>query len=386
MHTEHLVGMFREVRRKQRQLDKFRADNGPLPDARYAPHWIIPLAVLFSMTAAEMAANAGLFAKASAMGFVGGAFQAFLFGVVNVAVGFSAGLLGLRFINHTKALYRALGFAVVAITLTAGTYWNIKVATYRDALAHNVDAKFINSSSVIPSLDWLSLSTIESWALLLLGSVIFVLAMLEGRGGNASFSDPYPGHRAVDLVFREAEAEYITLKNAYRAAVRAAIDNTKERLQQRLVSDGIRIIEIIEIADAALVRTQEVRDLIGEWLALGCSLLRLYRQENENIRTTPPPAYFRCYPSFNQISDSVPDASDLQSLANEAERRHAENSIAFAQADADLARLAIDEAERFLVEIDAIEKQVEAHLDTEPNSRNQTPQAVAAPPQFRRAS
>lgn len=386
-HGEQLVNLSLEEHRKRRQIKKFRADNDLSRDASYASHPIIPLSILFAMTAVEMAANSVLFAKTNPMGYAGGAFQALLFGIVNVAIGFGAGFLGLRLLGHIKGWLKALGFAILLVTFSGGTYWNLKVAHYRDLLERNADADFLNHSSVLPSIDWLSLSTIESWALFLLGLVVFVLAMLEGRGGRSGFSDPYCGYRPMDIVHREAEASYRAGKEDYRAAVRAAIEAARENLRKRVKDDGLRIAEITEIADAALIRTQEVRDSIGEWIGMGASLLRLYREENEKVRTAPEPNYFRVYPAFEQVADRIPDASDVRSLAEAAERQHADNIAALAQAEADLVRLGTEEAERFLAEIDAIEERVGDKLEDEwdipASNRMRTGRAL---PQMRRAS
>src|SRR5262249_27139777 len=133
-HGEELINLSLEEHRKRRQTKKFRADNGLSRDASYASHPLIPLSILFAMIAVEMAANAILFAKTNPMGYAGGAFQALLFGIVNVAVGFMAGFLGLRLITHIKQSFAALGFAVLLITVSGGAYWNLKVAHYRDLL------------------------------------------------------------------------------------------------------------------------------------------------------------------------------------------------------------------------------------------------------------
>jgi hypothetical protein len=135
-----------------------------------------------------------------------------------------------------------------------------------------------------------------------------------------------------------------------------------------------------------LIRTQEVRDSIAEWVAMGASLLRLYREENANVRTAPTPDYFRLYPSFEQVADSVSDDSDIRALTEAAERQYAENVAALAQAEVDLVRLGTEEAERFLAEIDAIEERVEQKLHEEWDipARNRM-RTVKTLPQMRRA-
>src|SRR5258706_12628907 len=328
--------------------------------------------------------NALLFAKTNPMGYVGGAFQALLFGVVNVAIGFGAGFLGLRLIGHVKGWLKLLGFAILLGTLSCGAYWNLKVAHYRDLLELNANAEFLNHASAVPNLDWLSLSTIESWAPFLFGLFIFVLAMFEGRGGCSGFSDPYCGYRAVDLVHRETEANDRAGKYYYRAA--ATMDRVREKLRKRVLDDVVRIAEIVEISDAATIRTQEVRDSIGEWIAVGASLLRLYREENEKFRTAPCPGYFRIYPAFADVAQHIPEASDIRCMAQATERQHADNIAWLAQAEAELVHLGTEEAERFLAEIDAIEERTEEKLRDEWGaSRSNRMQSTTALLQMRRA-
>src|SRR5205085_1091764 len=148
-------------------------------------------------------------------------------------------------------------------------------------------------------------------------------------------------------------------KDDFRAATRKAVEDARTDLRKRVQADAPRIAEAVEIADAAQVRTQEVRDSIAEWIAMGGSLLRLYREENEKVRTAPPPDYFRNYPNFQQVAAGIPDASDVRMLAEEAERRHGENIAALAKAEAELVNLATEEGERFLQDIDAIEERAQ---------------------------
>ena len=387
LHRDELVNLSLEEHRKRRQIKKFRADNGLSRDASYAPLVIVPLSVLFAIIAVETAANAILFAKTNPLGYAGGAFQALLFSVVNVALGFAGGFLGLRLITHIKKHIKAFGFAVLLLAAAVGTYWNLKVAYYRDLLEHNTDTDFVSSSSAMPSIDWLSLSSIESWALLFLGLIIFVIAMIEGRGGRAGFADPYCGYRSVDIAHRDAETSYRTAKEHYRAAVRASIETPRENVRKRINDDASRVAEALEIADAAQIRTQEVRDSIGEWIMMGGSLLRLYREENEKVRTAPPPAHFRTYPSFEQIADRIPDASNVRTLAGAAERRHTDNLAALAKLETDLAKLAYDELERFLAEIDNIENHAQGRLSDEWDVTGRTQKfAATALPHLRRAN
>src|SRR5438552_1343206 len=104
---------------------------------------------------------------------------------------------------------------------------------------------------------------------------------------------------------------------------------------------------------------------MGEWIAMGASLLRLYREVNEKVRTAPSPDYFRIYPTFEQVADHIPDSSNVRALTDAAERRHTSNLEVLARLEMDLAELAHEQTECFLAEIDDVENRARGRLSDE---------------------
>jgi hypothetical protein len=264
----------------------------------------------------------------------------------------------------------------VLIGAGAGLMWNLMVARYRDGVERNPGAPILDQLLPATPAELFTFSSLESWALLLLGCVIFLIAALKGRGGRGSFADPYPGYRAVDLAHREAEAVYAAGQDEYKTAVRAVYEQARATLHGQHAADARAVAEIAQIADQAEERAAEVRDSVGEWRDAGVALLRLYRDENRAIRTTSAPAYFDVYPSFAELSVGLADPTSLRALATNAARLHELNGKRLAEVEATLARSRQHETETFLAEIEAIEARAERRLVAD---HNQEPSRRAAP-------
>lgn len=364
-------------RRKLRDLRKFRQDHGLSREAAYADDWWMPTALLLALTVGEGIANAALFTETVETGLVGGLGLAMLVGAINVLLGFVVtGLFGLRLINRVERWLRVLGGGLVLIGAGAGLMWNLMVARYRDGVERNPGAPILDQLLPATPAELFTFSSLESWALLLLGCVIFLIAALKGRGGRGSFADPYPGYRAVDLAHREAEAVYAAGQDEYKTAVRAVYEQARATLHGQHAADARAVAEIAQIADQAEERAAEVRDSVGEWRDAGVALLRLYRDENRAIRTTSAPAYFDVYPSFAELSVGLADPTSLRALATNAARLHELNGKRLAEVEATLARSRQHETETFLAEIEAIEARAERRLVAD---HNQEPSRRAAP-------
>lgn len=361
-------------RRKLRDLRKFRADHRLGRDAAYADSRLLPVAMLCALILFEGIANAYIFQAAVNDGLVGGAIYALLFGTVNVLLGFLVtGYTGLRLIGHVKPLLRALGALFVLAGASAGFAWNLLVAHYREALERNLDAgaasidvaAFLDPELLASPAIWFHLSSLEAWALLLFGLIIFAGAAYEGRGGRGLFDDPYPGYRAVHLAHREAHEAYSEAQADYSQAVRDAYAGVLAELHNRHAADADALDEIAEITDQAEERAAEVRDSVGEWRDAGMALLRAYRENNRAIRTAPAPAYFDAYPPFDELAANLADAAGLRRDADQAADTHAANATILARLEEELALARTRETEIFLAEIAAIEARAEQRLDTD---------------------
>jgi hypothetical protein len=116
---------------------------------------------------------------------------------------------------------------------------------------------------------------------------------------------------------------------------------------------------------------------------MGANLLRLYREENERVRTSPSPPYFRRYPTFDDVADKMPEASKILGAARAASERHDRNLATFAEVETALVDLATTESEAFLGEIDAIEERAATRVAEEWHEEATRPAKPAAAPRLK---
>jgi hypothetical protein len=352
-------------RRRHRELRKWKRDNGISREARYADEWYLPAATLFALLVVESLANAFIFKEAGDLGLVGGFGLAMLFSVVTVSLGFCVGLLGLRFFFHIEPLFKIFGMAIATVCLTAGIGWNVLIAHFREALEKAPGASFVDPTLLTTPSMWFSLSTVEAWALLLLGLLILAAAAMKGHGGRGCFTDSYPGYRSVDLAYRESESIYAEEQDEYKSAVSNAYGDAWNALSDRYAKDEAAVAEIFEISDVAAQRIKEIGSSIGEWCEAGSALLRLYREENRAIRSTPAPLYFDIYPTFDEMKLGLRDAFAIRDLPARAADIHEANAKTLAEIGESIAEAREQEVKVFLSEIDAIERIVERKLATD---------------------
>lgn len=341
-------------RRRYRTLRKFRRDHGLTRKADYADEPLLPTALLAALIAVEAVGNGFLFQGAVEGGLVAGWGLAAMFSAVNVALGFAGGFFGLRLLGHVKAPLKVLGGLALAVSVAAGVYWNVKIAGFREALEQGAGSESFFTTGA-PNGDWLAFSSAQALALLILGLIIFLVALLKGRGGRGAYVDPYWGHRSADLTHREAEGVYRAGKDDYRQQVDQAYRSAMGELRARYADEARKVAAAREIADQAEERAAEVRDSIGEWVATGGALLRRYREENLAVRTDTPPSYFAVYPDFDAVRHGLADAAATRAVAERAVSQHESNGPILVDLERTLAALRQEETETFLAEIADIE-------------------------------
>jgi hypothetical protein len=347
-----------------RRLNKFKRDHERGErEAYYADHPVVPAATLLLLLTIETAANAFLFQKASSLGYTGGFAQALLFGVVNVGLGFFFGFLSLRLLGHLKSRMKALGGLFALILLPVGLMWSLIVANYRQALEANPDANFLDMQRFSSPAAWFHITTAESWALLLLGILIFALAALKGRGGHGGFWDTYWGYKPVHLEYRQADTFYSDLKEELRDGIHGAILKARDDLRAAYKRDEDAVNAIQEIAAQAEERAHEVSDSVGEWANMGAALIARYREENSAVRTDAAPSYFAAPPAIPNLTRNMPSAKPVGSLAMTAKEIFEANAAVLVAAEHRISELLASEADMLLAEIEKVEERADKRAD-----------------------
>ena len=365
-HAAALEDLRLTERQKLRGLRRYKKDNGLNRDAAYSDDWVWPAALVFLLIVLEAIVNSFIFKEAVNTGFLGGIGLASLFGLVNVVIGFAiTGALGLRLLTRIEWYLKGLGGLITLIGMGTGFAWNLLVAHYREALERNPDTSFLDPVLLSTPSAWFTLSSVEAWALLLLGIAVFLIAVLKGRGGRGGFWDPYPDYKSVDLAYREADSAYKQAQETYKDGVKSVYAGSLAGLRSQYAQHAEAVAAIEEIVGQAEERSVEVHDSIGEWREMGIALLRAYREENRSVRTVSAPGYFNLYPSFEELAAGLADAGALRRAADEAAAIHAENAAVLAEIEGALADARERETQAFLAEIDAIEERAERRLQSD---------------------
>lgn len=263
--------------------NEFRKSHGLKRPAKKAATLVSIIGLGFVMVMLESAGNAYLFAQKNPLGLLGGLMAAFLVSVGNVAGSTLFGL-GTRFINvrgFQRLLIKAFGAALFLAWLFAASGYNLAVAHFRDA-AETVDAWRDAGALAIETLIArpLSLHTMESYVLLILGIFISIISFLKGYHS----SDPYPGYSKVQADLTSARDNYIDhLEDAIEKLAEYR-DNAVETLRaaydevQRNITDSIDALYGQRTLASGLAPFLEQCDIAANYL------LAIYRDANRAAR------------------------------------------------------------------------------------------------------
>lgn len=292
--------------------------------AVYPASTLLQTGFLLSAALFEALFSAALFAEDDERGLLGGAITAIGLSGANVTLGFLAGFLGLRYIQHRRMPIKTAGaIAFAALTLLA-LMLNLFAADWRDQLAALAGRQLdMGSDAGFHLWSLLSLESPQAVILLMLGAGVWAFAALKGYSG---FDDPYPDFGKMDRAARHAADDLSDFRAEARAELEAPIDAAKAALSARLDKMRGEFEAMNKAFDAAALRMEHL-DLQARALdELAAAAVHLYRQENTAARKTNAPAYFAVPPPASGPALDV--LAGVASLIDEARQQ-----LAKAQAD-----------------------------------------------------
>jgi len=327
------------ARQAKAELEAFKRASKLYRGAAYPRSTLLQAGLLLCAAVFESLFSAALFAEDDARGLLGGAITAVGLSGANVTLGFLAGFLGLRYLQHVRPVYKSLGGAAFAIFTALALMLNLFAADWRDQLA-SLGGEQIDLGADASFHFWsiLNLQSPQAIILLMLGAGVWVFAAMKGYSG---FDDPYPDYGKMARAAAAADNEAADLRADAREEFEGPIEEAKAALGARLeaMRRGLESMSAAFDAAAAQSRTLDAEDRALRDAAAGA--IRLYRQENAQARAGAHPAYFTA-PPFDDTAP--PDAlANAAAILDEARRQ-----LTLAQADAARALedllAAIDEA------------------------------------------
>lgn len=342
-----LVALREQELETQRDLNYFRRRHGLNRAASYRELTLLPFAILVGAFVLESFVNAFLLRRISEQGWVGGVVLAGVISLVNISLGVFGGGVGWRLAGHKFPLQRAIGWAVTVGALVLAFFWNIYAAHFREVAEAAADAgtqstlagHAVDALAHIKQHGLLGLTSLFSWGLFALGLLVHLAASREAWDDMA---DRYWDYRRYDRAYRIARLDY---EDTVAEAKSAALEESREvlaALEETYAPATQERDRLSALAELAGRRLAEARDAEAEWIRQGGALIKAYRDENAQVRSDPPPAYFARFPAAETYRHGGPvaEAADL-----DISRANAERASAQMQASAEAAvRIQADNA------------------------------------------
>ena len=291
-------------------LDAFKRANELRRAAVYPKSTLLQSGLLFCAAVFEALFSAALFAEDDARGLLGGAITAIGLSGANVTLGYLAGFLGLRYLQHLKLPIKATGaLAFAAFTLLA-LMLNLFAADWRDQLAADAGRQVdLGSDASFHLWSLLQLESPQSIILLMLGAGVWVFAALKGYSG---FDDPYPDYGKMDRAARDAGESLSDFRADARLELETPVNAARTALAARMEKMRAEFEAMHKAFDAAAMKMETLDGKARALDQAAADAIYLYRQENIALRTAPAPAYFGTPPpSVGPALDALGPAASM---------------------------------------------------------------------------
>ncbi len=273
-----------------RDLDSFARTHQLRRAAMYPESRVLQAGLLLVAALFEALFSAALFAEDDARGLLGGAVTAIGLSGANVILGFLAGFLGLRYVQHARLPQRIVGGAGFALFAATALFLNFFAAIWRQDVAAAAEAGS-DASGFFARM--FSLSEPQAIVLLMLGGGVWVFAALKGFSG---FDDPYPDYGKLARAKADAEEALSDLRGEARLALEAPIETARAAIAARLDEARARAETLERLYDEAVAALAGLDAEARRLDAAAIEAVHTYRQENLSARKTPAPAYFAAEP------------------------------------------------------------------------------------------
>ncbi|MBS0386371.1 MAG: hypothetical protein JSS00_13605 [Proteobacteria bacterium] len=276
------------------ELASFKDANCLRRAAHYPRSTILQAGLLLLAAVFESLFSAALFAEDDARGLLGGAITAIGLSGANVTLGFLAGFLGLRYLQHVRWPARALGALAFGAIAFLALMLNMFAADWRDRIAAaNGGQVDFGDAANFHLWALLQLSTPQAIILLMLGAGVWVFAALKGYSG---FDDPYPDFGKMDRAAVAASEALSEFRADAREHLEKPIDEAKQALAARVEKMRAEFAAMNKAYDEAALKMETLDAQARALDDAAAAAVHLYRQENVLARATPAPAYFSAPP------------------------------------------------------------------------------------------
>ena len=260
----------------------------------------------------ESILNAPMLARQQEMGLFGGGLTALLISLANV--GFSS-VIGFysRLINSIKPLKRIFGFLILLVWFITILGFNFGVAHFRDGIVAKLSWDEAARNAVVSLQTPLNLTHIESWLLVVLGCLISLVALLKGYYAD----DPYPGYGNLE---RQLDKARVIFTQDHSVALHKLVERREKIVQDMKEAEELVRLRVNELNDALFGdRSLDIKfkEHLNHCDKVVQQLLQVYRDNNEEVRKTPHPVYFKDKYAFEEVPIYQVERSKSDKLSRE---------------------------------------------------------------------
>lgn len=306
----------RERARSERaDVDTFRRIEARVFGAKLPESSLLSTGLLLALMTVEAIASAPIFATANETGLVNGYIAAVVVSALNAAVGFLGGFFGVRYTTHSRAGGRILGYAAALISIAVAAGFNVFMAWWR---ADAAEAAVAGDATHWAAL----LATGPSITLLMLGGIVYLMALYEGA---TKFGETYPGYGKFERHAQTAEEDFREALDDATGELHGVVDPAIAKINAAIDAMGAGVTHMLSDYDQAAGRVLDIDAKLRALAATHLALVALYRQENTSARNGAPPRSFLTAPA---PLDEPPDVLERAGATIETAKR------AFAEAQA----------------------------------------------------
>jgi len=317
-----------QARQAHADLDAFKREHRLRRGAVYPRSTVLQAGLLLCAAVFEAVFSAALFAEDDARGLLGGAITAIGLSGANVTLGYLAGFLGLRYLQHVRLPVKTMGAIAFAAFTFLALMLNLFAADWRDRLAALAGRQIdLGSDAGFHIWSLLQLDSPQAIILLMLGAGVWVFAALKGYSG---FDDPYPDYGKMTRGERGAAAAFADFRDKARAELEEPVTAARAALAGRMEKMRAEFEAMSKAFDTAALRMQALDAQARALDDAAASAVHLYRQENAAARATPAPAYFGAAPPA--VGPALDALAEAASMIDEARARVAEAQAQAAEA------------------------------------------------------
>lgn len=316
----------RAAAQAREELAAFKRAHDLRRGASYPRSALLQAGLLLLAAVFEAVFSAALFAEDDERGLIGGAVTAIGLSGANVTLGFLAGYLGLRYLQHTRLPIKTVGAAAFAVLGMLALMLNLFAADWRDQMAALAGRQIdLGSDASFHLWRLLQLDSPQAIILLMLGLGVWVFAAMKGYSG---FDDPYPEFGKMTRAAAQASEVLSELRAAGRRELETPIDAAKKALAARLEKMRGELEAMSRAFDAAAMQMETLDAQARALDDAAAEAIHLYRQENAAARSTAAPSYFgtpppAAGPALDALGEAARMVDDARARLAEAQTNSA---------------------------------------------------------------